>query len=418
MKNALTQQTDDPLNKLFGKYKSEEIKAKTDKGADSVLYRCISDIEAKPIRWLWPGCIARGKVSMIAGNPGLGKSQVTASMAAIVSTGGQWPVDRAPCDRGTVVILSAEDDPADTIRPRLEAAGADLSRVYVIDAIQESTKDGERQRTFNLSVDLPRLSALLKDLGNVALIVIDPITAYLGDTDSHKNAEVRALLAPLSKLAEEHRSAVVCVSHLNKGGASSEALMRVTGSLAFVAAARAAFIVARDPQNARRRIFLPAKNNIGNDQTGFAFSIESILLQGDITTSRIRWEAEAVTDMTADQALAPDLPGESTERNAAVEWLRDLLEDGPMSAKEVKSHADQAGLAWRTVRRAKDELGIKPAKTRFDGGWEWALPKMSTMSTPENVDTFGHGGHLGEITEKNTGSENDLPTKDAEGVHS
>ncbi len=113
---------------------------------------------------------------MLAGNPGLGKSQVTASMAAIVTTGGTWPVDRTHCERGNVVILSAEDDPADTIRPRLEAADADLSRVIILDGIVRHA-DGSG-RAISLASDLDRLGATLAEIGDVALVVIDPITAY------------------------------------------------------------------------------------------------------------------------------------------------------------------------------------------------------------------------------------------------
>jgi len=207
--------------------------------AGSLITRRVSDIESKPVSWLWHGRIARGKVSIIAGNPGLGKSQVTASIAAIVTTGGRWPVDRSECTPGDVIFLSAEDDPADTMRPRLEAAGADLHRVHVMDAVISGyTGEGKQQnRAFNLQTDIEALSAKLAELEGVAAVVIDPITAYLGDVDSHRNAEVRALLAPLSDLAAKHRVAIIGVSHLNKA-AGTEVLMRVTGSLAFVAAAR------------------------------------------------------------------------------------------------------------------------------------------------------------------------------------
>lgn len=372
--------------------------------AAGVEFRCLADVEAKPINWLWPGKIARGKVTMLAGNPGLGKSQVTASMAAIVTTGGQWPADRARSVQGSVVFLSAEDDAADTIKPRLIAAGADLKRVFILDAVVDgSNAQGvPTSRQFNLRTDLDRLSALLDQLGHVALIVIDPITAYLGDTDSHKNAEVRALLAPLGELAAKHGAAVVCVSHLNKSG-NSEALMRVTGSLAFVAAARAAFLVARDPDDSNRRLFLPMKNNIGKDESGLAFSIESHQLAGGIETSCIAWEAEAVT-VKADEALIPEGSAEDrSERQEAAEWLRDALAEGPLSAKVVQQQAKQAGIAWATVRRAKDALGIKPAKTRFDGGWEWALPSKM-LKTAEDahikcVSTLGEVEHLRAVTD-------------------
>ncbi len=367
--------------------------------ASPVVYRRLSEIESRPIRWLWPGRIARGKVSLIAGHPGLGKSQITASLAAIVSTGGRWPVDRSPCERGSVVILSAEDDAADTIRPRLEAAGANLDRVYILDAVREIGGKGEgRERIFTLSGDIPHLGYLLERLDDVALVIIDPITAYLGDTDSHKNAEVRALLAPLAKLAERYRVAVVCVSHLNKGGGSSEALLRITGSLAFAAAARAAFIVARDPDNQARRFFLPGKNNLARDETGLAFTVEPVCLPGGIETSRVSWEAAPVA-VTADEVLAPDATAQDrTAVQEAVEWLCGLLADGPLSAKDIQRQAGQAGIAWHTVRRAKDTLGIRPAKTRFDGGWEWVLPPKMPKGTEDaqskTLGTFGQVGHL------------------------
>ena len=160
------------------------------------VYRRLSDIQPKPVRWLWKGRIARGKVFMLAGHPGLGKSQALISVAAIVTTGGTWPLDRTQCEVGSVIILSAEDDAEDTIRPRLEAAGADLKRVFILDAIREPNRDGDlTTRPFNLTADIERLSDLARKLGDVGLIDIDPITAYLGGVDSHKNAEVRGVLA-------------------------------------------------------------------------------------------------------------------------------------------------------------------------------------------------------------------------------
>ena len=241
---------------------------------------------------------------MVAGHPGLGKSQVCVSLAAIVTTGGLWPVDRTRCERGTVLILSAEDDPEDTIRPRLEAAGADLARIHVLEAVEEQQADGGiARRAFSLADDLSRLGVVLAQLGDVALVVIDPITAYLGETDSHKAADVRAVLAPLGELAAKHGAAVIAVSHLRKSGAG-EAMLQVTGSLAFVAAARAAYIIAKDQDDPSRRLMLPVKNNLGDDQTGYAFRIEATRLPSHIDTSRIAWEVERVT-VTADEALAP-----------------------------------------------------------------------------------------------------------------
>lgn len=364
-----------------------------------IAYRRASDIQAKPINWLWPGRIARGKVSMLAGNPGLGKSQVTSSMAATVTTSGVWPVDKCRCERGNVIFLSAEDDAEDTIRPRLEAAGADLSMVFILDAVIDGYRaDGsEAQRGFNLKTDLIRLGNMLDEIGGAALIVIDPITAYLGETDSHKNAEIRALLSPLSDLAAKHGAAVVCVSHLNKS-AGGEALMRVTGSLAFVAAARAAFIVAKDPENDARRLFLPMKNNIGNDRSGLAFAIESAQVKstvGLIETSRIAWEPDPVT-VTADEAMQPQ--GDPEERSAlddARQFLEGLLADGPVKAGQIKADADGAGFNLRTIQRAADKLNIERNKDGMKGGWTWKLPPKMT-STPEDDrhETLSPSGSL------------------------
>lgn len=367
--------------------------------AGRIAYRRASDIQAKPINWLWPGRIARGKVSMLAGNPGLGKSQVTASKAAVVTTGGTWPVDGCRCERGNVIFLSAEDDAEDTIRPRLEAAGADLSRVFILDAVVEAfnAEGGEIRRTFNLKTDLARLGKMLVEIGGAALIVIDPITAYLGETDSHKNAEIRALLAPLGELAAKHGAAIVCVTHLNKSS-GGEALMRVTGSLAFVAAARAAFIVAKDPENEARRLFLPMKNNIGNDQTGLAFAIQSAQVKspaGLIETSRVAWEPDPVT-VTADEAMTPQ--GDPEERSAlddARHFLLGLLADGPVKAGQIKTDADGAGFNWRTIQRAADRLNIERHKNGMKGGWTWKLPPKMT-STPEDDrhETLSPSGSL------------------------
>lgn len=382
------------------------IKAPEPAGADDdvsgLLLRRMSDVQARPVRWLWPGRIARGKLSMIAGHPGLGKSQACISLAAIVSTGGLWPVDRTCCERGSVLIISAEDDAEDTIRPRLEAAGADLSRCHILDAVNVRVPDGTvTRRGFSLADDLSRLSAKLAELGDVALVVIDPVTAYLGGTDSHKAAEVRAVLAPLGEVAAAQGAAIVAVSHLRKSGAG-EAMLQVTGSLAFVAAARAAYIVAKDQADPARRLMLPAKNNLGDDQTGYAFRIESVKLPGGIQTSRVAWDAEHV-NVTADEALAPAQVAE--ERDAvseAADFLRGLLADGPMPAKRVYAEGREAGHSERAIRRAQKPLGIDPEKAGMRDGWQWRLPpkvaKKPEDGQREMLATFGNLGNLREPT--------------------
>ncbi|MCB1782973.1 MAG: AAA family ATPase [Alphaproteobacteria bacterium] len=364
----------------------------------NIAYRRLSDIKAEPIKWLWDKRIARGKITILAGDPGLGKSQLTAFMAAMVTNGKRWPIENAPCPQGNVVFLSAEDDAADTIRPRLEAVGANLPKVFILDAVKHRDDDGkESERGFDLKQDIQNLDTMLKEIGGAVLVVIDPISAYLGGTDSHKNADIRALLSPLSDLAAKHGAAILGVTHLNKGQ-SKQALQRVTGSLAFVAAARAAYIVAKDQGEPERRLLLPIKNNIGDDKTGFAFSIEGVALSGEISTSRVVFEPDLITER-ADEILACE--GDTEERNAleeAKEFLRELCVIG-RTAKNVKAQAEEAGISPATLRRAKDSLGIKPKKDGQSGPWVWRLPDLEDAQKSEdahekNVNTFDKFEHL------------------------
>lgn len=341
-----------------------------------IFYRSMSEVEARAINWLWPGRIAKGKVSMIVGNPGLGKSQVCASLASVVSNGGAWPVDRTICQQGSVVILSAEDDAEDTIKPRLEAAGANMDNVFILDAIRCENEQGEEgKRGFNLSIDTARLGALLDKLDDSALVIIDPITAYLGDTDSHKNAEVRALLAPLAEMAAAQQVAVIAVSHLTKSS-GMDALLRVQGSIGFAAAARAVWGVAKDKDNPQRRLFMPLKNNIGTDVNGFAYTVEGVrLAESSIETSHVMWESEIITQ-TSDEVFGTSDQSHEERRSLsdAKEFLRSLLINGPVKKNDISRDAEGAGHSWATIRRAQQDLGVIAYKDEFKGSWRWRLP--------------------------------------------
>jgi AAA domain len=226
-------------------------------GTPAIIACRISDVEAKPVEWLWDGRIARGKLTLVAGEPGLGKSQIGIDLHARLSTGSIWPdIGRAPLTNS--MILSAEDAASDTLRPRLEAADADLDRVWILNAVR--TKDGNR--SFTLQGDLDLLGHKIAEIGNVAMITIDPITSYMGKIDSHRTTDVRGVLEPLAAFAVQHNVAILAVSHPPKAS-QAKALHSVTGSLAFVAAARMVFLVVEEPETGRR-LFLPAKNNLGH----------------------------------------------------------------------------------------------------------------------------------------------------------
>ena len=220
-------------------------------------------------------------------------------------------------------MLNCEDGLADTIRPRLERGGADLAKIVAIEGISDVDVNTGTvfSRTFTMDRDLPRLAEQLSKLPDCRLVVIDPVSTYLGNADSHKNSDVRALLAPLTQLAEQHGVAVVLINHLSKG-AGAKALYRSMGSIGFAAAARAVWYFAKDPDNESRRLILPAKMNLAPDPTGLAYCIEDGV---------VRWEPDPV-EMTADELMAREAKAgiglRESRHNDAAEWLRERLGAG------------------------------------------------------------------------------------------
>ena len=350
--------------------------------------RPLAEIEAEPIRWLWPNRIARGKLTLIAGDPKLGKSLLTADLTARITAGHPWPVDGTKPPQGSVIFASAEDDAADTIRPRLEAARADISRVHILETVIEADPETLeiRERMFNLKRDIQRLDDELADIGDVVAVIVDPITAYLGGTDSHKNSDMRELLAPLAKLAGKHGVAVIAVSHLNKGG-SANALYRVSGSLAFTATARACWLVAKDQDDDSRRLLLPSGSNIAPDMGGLAYRIVTAQTRvGEVAL--IEWEPDPI-EVDASDALQPD-SDERDEKNEAAEWLQDILANGPMKASEIKKAANVEGLAWRTVQRARKQAGVESVRAGFGQGSRWRI--RATQPPSQNTGANGTNG--------------------------
>ena len=345
----------------------------------AVLQR-ISDIPAQKLSWLWPGRIPLGKLTLFAGDPGLGKSFVTLDAAARVTRGTTWP-DGTPNEKpGSVILLSAEDDAADTIRPRLEAAGADLDKVHVLQAVRRLKPDGQTSLDhFSLQTDITALQDAAASLDDARLIIIDPISAYLGSTDSHVNSKVRGLLAPLAGFAQTLRIAVVLVDHLSKS--NRPALYRPNGSIGFTAAARAVWFFAKDQDDAAQRLMVPGKMNLAPDQSGLGYSLQE-KPDGSVV---VAWGGPV--SISADALLQPEDSEERSARVEAMDWLRDYLSGGSVSSSKVFEDAKKAGYAERTVRRAKDALCIKPGKNGFDGGWSWQLPEdgheAPKMATPE-----------------------------------
>jgi putative DNA primase/helicase len=231
-----------------------------------LVVRHADQIEPHPIKWIWRGRIALGKITVIGGDPGLGKSQLVLHCAAVTTVGGEWPCREGNAPVGSVIIISAEDSAEDTIIPRLMAYGANRDKIKIIDGVH--TKEG--RRTFSLIKDLGKLEAEIEKIGDVVLIVIDPITVFVGGSS---NTAVRRVLAPLSEMAERMGVAVVAVTHSAKAK-SKKAIFAFLDSVAFVAAARLAFLVLKDNADPGRLLLLQAKNNLSKAAEGLAFRLE------------------------------------------------------------------------------------------------------------------------------------------------
>jgi hypothetical protein len=259
-----------------------------------------SDVIDRPVEWLWPDRVPLSKLTLLVGDPGLGKSFVTVDWAARVSRGGAWPGEPSQfAPRGAAILLGAEDDPSDTTLQRLKAAGADLNNVAALTAVRESGLMGT-SRPFSLRRDLDVLDAALAQMPDCRLVVIDPITAYMDGIDGNRNIDVRTVLQPLSELAAEHRVAVVAVTHLNKN-VSRQAIYRTIGSLAFVAHARSVWGVVRDPGDPARRILLPVKTNVSLEARGLVFRLPEASAG---VMPRVEWERMA-EELALQTALAP-----------------------------------------------------------------------------------------------------------------
>lgn len=351
--------------------------------ASKAIFSSYASIQRQEIEWLWRDRFAIGKLTLIIGDPGLGKSLITTgTIATNVSRGEPWPVDKTPAPLGDAILLSAEDDAADTIKPRLEAAGADCSRVHTLQAIREMNSGGPpTERMFSLKRDIAALEEMLATLPECKVVIVDPISAYLDDTDSHKNAAVRGLLAPLAALASKRRVAIVAVDHLNKNSKERNSLYRAGGSLGFVAAARAVYVVTKDKEKPERRLLVPIKNNIAAENTALAYTV----VTGDNNAPIIVWESEPVK-ITADVVLGSL---ESEEQRSDTDWavvvLQQVLSVGPKPAKQVFSECKQAGLSPKQVRRAGKKLGIVPKRTSFSGHWTWALSSHEDAQASEGA---------------------------------
>lgn len=373
-----------------------------------VLLTCGTDLNPEPIRWLWKDWLALGKLHILAGAPGQGKTTLALTMGAAITIGGAWP-DGSQCEAGNILIWSGEDDPGDTLLPRLLAAGAERSRCYFIEGAR--TEDGEVQ-PFDPARDLSGLLQAIQHIGGIRLLVIDPVVSAVTG-DSHKNTEVRRALQPLVNLATACDCAVLGITHFAKGGQGTDPAQRVVGSVAFTAVARVVLVAAKvksleDGQDAR--ILARSKSNIGPDEGGFNYHLEQCEPLPGIQASRIAW-GEAVQGNARDLLTDPEDEEEDNAQDIC-DMLREVLTaDCWTPVDTVQRGLLRAGFSKKQVWSASKKLNVIRKKGE-DGprdGWYWRLPPGAQDSQDSTQDSQGsnvqnaESWNLGTLAESENG---------------
>ncbi|MBA6110997.1 AAA family ATPase [Pseudomonas sp. 13159349] len=332
-----------------------------------------ASIKPVAIRWLWPGWLAKGKLHILAGAGGTGKTTLLIGLIATITTGGRWPDGSRCSEPGNALIWSSEDDPADTLIPRLTAAGADMSRVYIIQGRTNAQGDAD---PFDPANDIALLRETANEIGGVSLLMLDPIVSAVKG-DMHKANDVRRALQGVVDFAEQNLCAIVGISHFAKGGAGSSPTDRVIGSQAFSALARTVLVAAKQ-EDSDLRVLARAKSNIGTDEGGVSYTIETCTIDGEITTTHVAWgdliegsAREILGDVEGaedDTRLNDDDPSEA---------LRRILKDGPMIGKQAKSLMAENGFSAKQTRTAREKLSVVTVREGFGKEIKtlWSLPQ-------------------------------------------
>ena len=336
----------------------------------------------KPVTWLWPGRIPRGKITMLDGDPGLGKSTAAFDLAARVSTGAPMPMSALMTDPANVLILSFEDDADDTITPRIVAADGDEKRVFILRLKQF---DNGRKNDARLDLGcIPDFERIIRDKA-AKLLIIDPLSAaFKGKTDAHREADVRRDLGPLADMANRTGCAVLAVRHLKKSG-SDNPLHAGIGSIGIVAAARSALAVKKHPENEDARLLLHVKANLSALAETIEYRVEVREVAEGIETSAIEWVGHS--DLTADDVMTDSGP-KLLKVDECIEWLRDVLAGSHIESTKLGRMGGEQGYSHSTMKRARREAGVKAHRVALpEGRAQWLC------SIESAIPTNGAGAH-------------------------
>lgn len=323
----------------------------------------LTDVQPETVTWLWYPYIPNTKVTLIEGDPGIGKSYLTCALATSISLGRGLPGMSEHQEPASVLLMSAEDGLGDTIRPRLDAMGADVSRIFALSGPVTLNVEGRLLVEEHIARVKP------------AVVFIDPFVAYIGArVDLHKANETREVLAGLHAVAVRQHCAIVLVRHLTKGS-RDKSIYRGIGSIDITAACRSVLLVGADADDPNKRALVQVKNNLEAFGPARGYVIKA---------GRFEWVA-GVSDLTAQRILAAE--ADTGPKAEAVSLLRDLLAHGPMPAGEVLKQAKKFGVSERTLHRATLDLKVRSKPLRDRGrvvGWEFSLPGGDDLPVPED----------------------------------
>lgn len=348
-------------------------------GRQVISFVRLSDVEPERVTWLWPRRIPVGKLVVLDGDPDLGKSTLALAIGATITRGGLWP-DGTSCDYpGAVVLFSGEDGLADTVRPRADVAGADVSRIISmkgIGVVDESGATGMRPPTL---ADIAALEHIIVK-ESARLVVVDVLMQFLPTgTNSHKDQDIRQVLSRLSELANRTGCTVLLLRHLNKDS-SKDALYRGGGSIGIVGAARAGLLVAPDPDDRDLRVLAMTKSNLARKPDSITYRLVEMDALG---VARIEWQGTS-------SRTAADLLGDTSGQSEAEQWLADYMaEQVTVQSKTAKADAARAGIPERSLQRAAKSLGLRVGSRGFPRVTWWELHSHDTDALPPNTGATG-----------------------------
>ena len=317
----------------------------------------LSNVQHKPVAWLWQGRIPLAKLTMLDGDPERGKSCITTDIAARFSAGSPMP-DGQHVGQGNVLFIAAEDAVDDTIAPRFRAAEGDPECAFFYPLPRD--EETGRVRPLTIPEDLDDIEDRIRD-DEIKLVIVDPITAFLSARISTNNdASVRKALTPLKEVAETNGCAFILVRHLNKDSGESKALYRGGGSIAFTGAARSAMVVAEHPDEEGVLVLARVKGNVAKPVPNLTYRLES--WEGDETVPKVVWLG--TTDLTANDLFKKTGRSEAPARDEAERIIVEILANGPVPSKELQEEVFSAGVKKATYERARESLGVTATRVR------------------------------------------------------